>query len=93
MSAAVLILACGDERRMSRFSFLMHHESSYGLQGRHSDMKHEMKQMERMERLWSKWMEEFSTESAEFWYEKGKNTNLYLDAEECLKSGIIDKLI
>ena len=92
MSAATLILACGDRRRMSRFAKFMHHEASYGAMGRHTSIKNEVSQMEREEHQWSQWMAEMSNEDAEFWYKKGVSTNTYFTADKCKKAGVIDEV-
>jgi ATP-dependent Clp protease protease subunit len=92
MSAATLILACGDRRRMSRFAKFMHHESSYGSIGRHTSIKNEVSQMEREEHQWAEWMSEMSNEDAEFWYKKGINLNTYFNAEKCKKLGVVDEV-
>ena len=93
MSAATLILSCGDKRRVSEYAFFMHHESSYGLSGRHSEVKAEVEQMEQEERKWAKWMANFTGREEEYWYEIGKHVNLYLDAYQCLDHGIADEVI
>ena len=93
MSAATLLLACGDKRRISKYAFFMHHEASYYVEGRHDTVASTVSQMEREERLWSRWMEEFSTQPAEFWYSKGKQRDFYLTAEECQIYGVVDEII
>ena len=93
MSAAALILACGDKRKMSIYAFFMHHEASYRIEGRHGYIKAEVDQMDKEEEEWCKWMEEFTKESNSFWKEKGLHVNFYLDAKQCLKHGIVDELM
>lgn len=93
MSAAVLVLACGDKRRMSKFSWFMHHKSSYMVGGSHDDVVEEVQQMEREERFWARWMQEFSSQDAKFWLSSVRKKNFYATAEECLKLGVIDELI
>jgi len=93
MSAATLVLACGDERRISRYCWFMHHEGSYDLQGRHSDVVNEVEQKKQEERMWAKYMEEFTDYSAAFWLEKGKSINYYLTARDLVDLGVVDKVI
>lgn len=93
MSAATLILAAGTKRRLSKFSWVMCHEASYGLEGRHSDIKDELKQMEREEQVWCHWMEEFTTTSAAKWSELCHKRNLYLHSKEAIELGIVDDII
>jgi ATP-dependent protease ClpP protease subunit len=92
MSAASLILAAGNKRRMSRYAMFMHHEASYGIEGRHSEIQDEIQQMEREERLWSRWIAEMSAKDAQFWYNHGKRKNFYMTADECEATGVIDEV-
>jgi ATP-dependent protease ClpP protease subunit len=92
MSAATAILAAGNERRMSRRAWFMHHESSYGIEGRHNEIKHYVKQQEREENDWAKLMEELTGTNKNFWITEGKNIDRYFSAQECLQLNIVDKL-
>ena len=92
MSAATLILAAGNRRRMSKYATFMHHESSYMVGGSHSQVKEEIEQMEKEEELWSGWMEELTTTDASDWRKFAHKKNLYLTAEECIKHGVIDEV-
>jgi ATP-dependent protease ClpP protease subunit len=93
MSAATLILACGDERLISRYACFMHHEASYELEGRHSYIKAEMNNLDKMEELWAQWMADFSKKSKKFYLEEAKHTDKYWDPEQLLEYGIVDKVI
>jgi len=93
MSAATLILASGDKRIMSKYSSFMHHEASYGMEGRHSEVKAVVIQMDKDNKIWSDWMSEFTKMSPLFWSEKGLHVDCYLTPEECKKYGIVDKII
>ena len=93
MSAASLILAAGDKRKMSKYAQFMHHEAQYGLAGRHSAIQDEVAQIEREEHMWSRWMAEFTNKDAQFWYDHGKRKDFHMFAEECLATGIIDEII
>lgn len=93
MSAATLILACGDERRFSKFGWFMHHESKYEFGGRHSEMKDIVEQGEREEQQWAYWMSKFSNKSEKFWATEGVRKDKYFLAEELLKLGVIDEII
>lgn len=92
MSAATLLLAAGDIRKMSRYAMFMYHESSYALRGRHSNIKEELEQMEREEDLWAMWMEELTKTSAKEWRALAHKKDLYLTAEECAAFGVVDKI-
>jgi len=93
MSASTLILAAGKERRASKYLFFMHHESSYGVEGRHSVIKAEVDQKEKEEKLWAKWMEELTKRQSKFWLERGKFIDEYWTAEELVEMGVVDAII
>jgi ATP-dependent protease ClpP protease subunit len=93
MSAATLIAACGSYRRMSRYAFFMHHQSTYGFSGKHEEAKVLFEQQEREERSWANWMAEFSKMDDDFWYQIVKSGDVYYSPEECLKLGLIDEII
>jgi ATP-dependent protease ClpP protease subunit len=92
MSAATIILACGDSRRMSEYATFMHHESSYATEGRHSQNKNYVEHAEREEELWAKCMAEMSNKSKEFWREFGTHLDEFFFAEDCLEHGVIDEV-
>lgn len=92
MSAATLILACGDKRQMSKHAWFMHHEASYGLDGKHSEAKAVVAQVEREEKQWAEWMAEFSKKPKEYWLKNGVGIDSYFTAEDLLKMGVIDEL-
>lgn len=92
MSAATLILASGNKRRMSRYATFMWHQGSYGTEGKHVDVKNLVEQQDREERNWAKWMSELSNESMEFWHSKALAHDFYLDAGQCLEMGVVDEL-
>lgn len=92
MSAAALILAAGDKRMMSEIAVFMWHESSYGLEGRHSEMKANVAQAEREEELWAEQMAECSERSIEYWKKHGVHTDAYFKASELLEMSVIDEL-
>ena len=93
MSAATLILMCGDKRRMSKFCTPMFHQSSYHLSGDHENVKEEVAQMEQEERKWAAWLAEVSTKDAKFWYKIVKKKNFYPTPEQMLEYGAIDEII
>lgn len=92
MSAAVMILASADKRLMSEYGTIMHHQSSYGAMGSHTEIQNLVAQMEKDERTWSKWMAKFSNKNEEFWYKRGKR-DFYMYADEALELGLIDEII
>lgn len=94
MSAAGLILAAGDKRQMSSYSWFMFHEAWGGIEGTVQQMKHQASQLEREWGLWAQHMEKFSTAPKKFWLSQGNlGKDLYLSADECLNIGVIDEVI
>jgi ATP-dependent protease ClpP protease subunit len=93
MSAAIMILAAGHKRRMSKYAMAMWHEASYEHGGTVAQMQHIQKQMEREERLSAEMMERFTEAPAKYWLSEGKlGKDLYLTAEECKTLGVIDEI-
>lgn len=92
MSAATLILASGDRRKMSEFSWIMHHESSYVSEGRHSQNKAAVAQAEREEDAWAHWMGQLTGRPKAFWKQEGVSIDGYYDAVQALELGIIDEV-
>ncbi len=93
MSAATLILACGDRRKISDYAFFMHHETSYAVEGKHSEITSLVKQSEIEDQKWCDWMAGFSNKSADFWKTAGVGTDLYLSAQQILEYGLVDEII
>lgn len=93
MSAATLILAAGRHRRISKYATFMHHESSYELEGRHTSIKAELAEHERMEQVWAQCMADMSSKSKKFYLEEGKNTDKYWTPSQLKEYGIVDEII
>lgn len=92
MSAAIVILACGDIRRISKYAWLMHHESQYEVEGRHSVVQAEVQQKQLEESMWADTMTKFSKKSKKFWLEYGKGIDFHFSPKEAMKFGIIDEI-
>jgi len=94
-SAATLILAAGQERRISEFCTFMHHSSNYGISPgtRHTQAQAFVEQAQREEEQWAKWMAEFSDKPKKFYMEQGKHLDVYWTPEQLLEFGIVDKII
>lgn len=93
MSAATLILACGDHRRISKYTISMFHQSAYGVSGSHEEVKEQVEQQEKEEKLWAKWVAELSKKTEKFWYKTVKKKNVYLTAEKMFAYGVVDEII
>lgn len=93
MSAATLVLACGDKRKISQYSFFMHHEMGYELgETRHSEAKAYVAQADKEEKVWAKWMSEFTKKTQDFWLKNGSGVDAYFSAEQLLDLGVVDEL-
>lgn len=90
MSAGTILLACGDKRKVSKYAWFMHHEASYGVDGRHSAIKGAVAQIEREEKAWNKWMGEFTKKDSKFWDKHGIGTDAYFSADELIELGVAD---
>jgi len=93
MSAATLILAAGQTRRISKLAWFMHHETAYQISGAHSRVKAYVEQASREEAEWCRWMSEFTDTDLKFWKEIGRNKDTYFCAQELVKLGVADVLI
>jgi ATP-dependent Clp protease protease subunit len=93
MSAATLILAAGDRRKVSQYAFFMHHEASYQVEGRHSEIKHQIKQTDKEEDKWAEWMATFTKKDKAFWKKTGIGLDAYITVDELLEFGVVDEII
>lgn len=91
-SAATLILASGDFRMMSKDAWVMVHEDSGEVSGTVSEMEREVKHLRALEYQWNDLLFKLTNTEARVWQDYNKRTT-YLNAEECLKLGLVDKLI
>lgn len=93
MSAGTILLSCGDKRKVSQYAWFMHHEASYGVEGRHSTIKSAVNQMEKEERAWNKWMAQFTKRDEDFWNEHGIGTDAYFTPDQLIELGVADEII
>lgn len=91
-SAAVLILAAGHKRYMTKEAWAMVHEDSAKLKGNVVDLEREAGHLRRMEDQWADLLAEVTATDAEFWKQLHKKTT-YLSASECLNLGLVDEVI
>jgi ATP-dependent Clp protease protease subunit len=91
-SAAVLILAAGDVRVMTKEAWVMVHEDSGRIKGNIVTMELEALHFRRLENQWAGLLAERTLTKAEVWTKLHKETT-YLSAEECLALGLVDKVI
>jgi len=91
-SAAVLILAYGDERLMTAESWVMVHEDSMKLNGEVRELQREAGHLRRMEDQWASLLEQRTGTKASTWTKLHGDTT-YLSATECLNLGLIDGVL
>lgn len=91
-SAAVLILASGDFRRMTKESWLMVHEESDELSGEVHEIERAAKHYRSMEDQADRLLAENSRLTKEEWKQYHKDTT-YLTADECLRIGLIEEIV
>lgn len=92
MSAATAILAAGDKRSMSKLAEFMHHEMSYGVEGRHSEILHEVKNSQKLSEKWCNLMYELTGIPSSYWSNKGIGTDFYMSPEKCMQLNIVDEI-
>lgn len=91
-SAAVVILAAGDIRRMAIETWIMVHEDSWTLDGKVTNLERDVKHFRRLETQWNELLAFYTKTSASKWAELHKNET-YLSSTECLELGLVDKVI
>ena len=93
MSAASVLLACGTGlRTMSKNATVMVHEGSAFEAGKTSDVMKGVDHLKKLQVNINKLMAEVTNKDERFW-ELTQRNDTYFNAEECLKYGLIDKII
>jgi len=92
MSASTAILAAGDKRSMSKLVDFMHHEASYSVEGKHSEIQHEVKMSQNLSEKWCHLMYELTGTSKAYWVKNGIGKDFYLSPDVCLDLNIIDEV-
>lgn len=92
-SAAVLVLAAGDTRCMTRSAWVMVHDDTAGIpkNARVSQARKHVTHGRRMERQWNHILSKVTATSADKWDELHKNET-YLSPKECLMLGLIEEI-
>lgn len=91
-SAAVLVLASGTTRRMTKEAWVMVHEESGKISGDVVTMERETKQLRALENQWSELLSLRTDESDLTWTNLHKQTT-YLTAYKCLDLGLIEEIV
>lgn len=92
-SAATLILAAGDSRKISSACTFMHHEDSGELAGTASTLEDYARKLKMQDRLWNEKMEEFTKKDAAWWYEQAHRRDTTFSAKELLTFGVVDEIV
>jgi ATP-dependent Clp protease, protease subunit len=91
-SAATLVLAAGDYRLMTKEAWVMLHEDSGKVKGSVSELEKQSKHLRRMEDQWNNLMASHTNVDTKTWAKLHKET-IYLNPEQCLRMGLVDKII
>ena len=91
-SAATVILASGNIRKMTKESWVMVHEDQGDVAGNVTEMEVEIRQKRRLEDQWTRIFEDATRTDWRAWERMNKSTT-YLSADECLFLGLIDEVI
>jgi len=92
-SAAVLVLAAGDRRIMTKESWVMVHEDqAHKLTARVSELEKTGRHLRRLETQWNNLLAAKTTLSAAGWGRLHK-TETYLSPEDCLRHGLIEEIV
>ena len=93
-SAAVIILAAGDVRRMTRSAWVMCHEDQpeFEENARVKQLERDIAHSRRMEDQWNMLLAFESVIDAKEWA-RIHETETYLSADECLNIGLIDEIL
>lgn len=91
-SAAALILAAGDKRTMTSESWVMVHEDSGKTSGTVAQREKDIAHCRRLENQWNILMEFYTGISKDRWAELHR-AETYLNANQCLELGLVDKVI
>jgi ATP-dependent Clp protease protease subunit len=93
-SAAGLILACGDERKVTENAFFMAHESASEVMGPKSLVDAKMVQWERENNQWAILMSRHTKHTKAWWIKSWKEKKeMWLNSKEMLRHGLVDSVI
>jgi len=90
-SAAVGILAAGSRRTLSKYSWVMVHQSSTETEGSTLDTVKTAKQLVRSEKNWNKMLASYTKLTAKQWDNLHRATT-YMTPADCLIAGLVDAI-
>lgn len=91
-SAAVIVFAAGEKRKLSKFATVMVHESSQEGGGNSSFFKKTAKQMESDEKFWCELLQQLTGTDSKVWL-KLHEDETYLRPEDALKLNLATELV
>lgn len=93
-SAAVMILAAGTLRRMTKESWVMVHEDMGSYKNiKTTDLEQQAFIARQLENHWCILLQEFTGTSVDIWRDLHKRGDSYLTPQDCLKLGLIQEII
>jgi ATP-dependent Clp protease protease subunit len=92
-SAATIILAYGDKRLMTKESWVLVHEDSGKQRGSVSAQEKGVRQLRTFEDQWNGLLAARTKLSMPVWEKIHKQGDTYLTPQDCLKYGLVDKII
>ena len=92
-SAAVIILASGAYRRLSKESRVMVHEDSGKLKGTITDLEKSIAHCRHQEHKWNHFMALRTGTTSDKWAKLHSQGDTFLSAEGCLDLGMVDEII
>lgn len=92
-SMGAILMQAGDERVMTRNAFMMVHEVSSGREGSLAELSDHIKMVERFQAKGLDILTERAGLTRDELAERWRRTDWYLDAEEALNLGFIDRIL
>lgn len=93
-SAAVIILAAGALRKMTKESWVMVHEDTGSYKNlKTTDLEQQAFIARQLENHWCLLLQEFTGTTADTWRELHKQGDTWLTPQDCLKLGLIQEII
>lgn len=90
-SAATMLFAAGETRKVHQWAMVMVHESSDRVAGNASTIKYHARSMEKMELHWNTALHTLTGTEVKVW-EKLNERDTYLNADECLKLNLATEI-
>ena len=93
MSAAPLLLTCGDVRKCTKNCWFMVHEASYSMEHeKHTENFNTVKHIDSLESIWFDLMDKYTKTTKAKW-KRLCQKDYYFKSDEAIKLGLIDEII